>query len=230
MLEDSKIEGFRGKMVAIDGFIKGIRLIQSSHPEALPLRSQYSFDDPYRSEREKNRSQYNLLKDKLIDEKLFINEQDQEGIYFFIEKKDGHVNYYYIGISGTRAHQKNALRERLRKHLLTFDYIFYSIAYPESNDTYLKECLACYGSGKYKKYANTYKHQFHALTESGITHILWISSSLLDYTLWDHVETYFVSKYKPGANQKKLNKKPPNEHVRIYNQVESTALRIINNT
>lgn len=196
----------KGNIASISPILESIREFDSSNKEALPQRSNRDIEyDSQRDARDANGKSYSTLKDEFINNFLFNGQSDCSGIYFFLNRTTTAFNPFYIGISGTRKSQGRFLKQRFADHLRTFDYFFFSLAFPENIDLYFNDCIRFYASGKYKGKMKTYVRQFKALKEVKFDHIAWVSESSYSNIDWDEIENYFVSIYKPKANGSKLN-------------------------
>jgi hypothetical protein len=223
-------EIMKGNIVSVESFLQRIRNFDSPNREALPQRSQRDIIiDSLRQARDVNSNLYLSAKDNFIDDRLFKNYPDIPGIYFFLKLENSVYNFFYIGISGTIDGQLEYLRERLRKHMITFDYFFYTLAFPNNYQTYYDDCIRFYGSGIYKGKMKTYKRQFEAIDKVKFNYIAWIGGSDFDIKTWDAVESHFITTYKPPANGSKLNKKliiPPLSHYK--SKFEETKNHLFN--
>jgi hypothetical protein len=214
-----------GNVSPMASMIDQIRKMQSSNRELLPQRSGVPVSDA--SQRTENGALYLKLKDQFIDELLFRGLDDVPGIYFFVKAGKLKQPFFYIGKSGSGNGQAAFVRERLRKHLLTFDYFIYGLAFPHNVETYYADCLRFYAEGKYSNNLKTYQRQFKAFRELGFSHVAWVGDQQFSIKEVDQLETYFVSKHKPPANGAKLNAKPSAENAQLYPKAETFLLDLL---
>ncbi len=189
-----------GNIVSVESFLQNIRAFDSPNREALPQRSQRDIVDSLRHARDINSAMYFKQKDHFIQNELFKNYPDTPGIYFFLRAENEKVDFFYIGISGTVDEQAAFLKERLRKHMITFDYFFYTLAFPNNYQIYYDDCIQFYGSGIYKGKMKTYVRQFSAIAQVGFNYIAWIGDSAFNPTMCKAIESHFIAIDTPPAN------------------------------
>jgi hypothetical protein len=213
------------KVASISPLINSIKSMTSPNPSRLPQRSNFKYVDQFQVTRQINRNLYSALKDNFIDKYLFESSKDTQGLYFFYKLLADGPKFFYIGISGTRNGQATYLKERLRKHLITFDYFIYALAFPENYDEYLSDCTGFYTEGKYKSKKETYTRQFTALKLAPFDSIAWIGSDEFSPQLLSVLESHFIYSYKPPANGNKINKIPPSIHESEYAEINEFMLK-----
>ena len=143
-----------------------------------------------------------------LNVRTYVTVEGKPGVYFFFDLQNRTPSFYYIGISGTMKHQTQALRERLDKHLLVRDFVFYALAFPEHAQTYFDDVIRFYVQGKYPKKIKQYRREFDGLEHAPPTHVAWVSRDSYSYTDRDGIETHLIREFDPPANQNK-KKAPP---------------------
>jgi len=202
---------------SLEPFLEGIRAFKSAHPEALPQRSNFDIVDALRPSRDLNRTSYQRLKKGFLEEQIFSGKSNKPGIYFFFELKMEKPDFYYIGISGTKQNQTQALKDRIGKHLLTKDFIFYALAFSQNEDDYYKETTHFYAEGGYPSHEDEYRRQFDGLKKVRPTYLAWISCENYSLVERDGIETHFIAEFSPPANKQKKKAVP---NVRYREQYE----------
>ncbi|GEM_PF-5414825 len=190
-----------GNIVSLKQFVNGIKESQSYDPQALPLRPKGSYPDWVDQEeaRNYNKSNYRKLRNEYSCE-LFGTKGDSAGLYFICSSHKDNP-FYYIGLS------KNLI-DRVDKHLLTKDYYFFMLAFPNNKTKYYNEAKRFYfeDGQKYDGKYDEFERQYRALEKaSGINSIAWVSNSLYNSDDWERLESFFVTTYQPPGNGTKLN-------------------------
>jgi hypothetical protein len=220
-----------GNTVSTKQFIKDISDRCNTYGPYLPLRGKNPFPSWVTNLgfRNDNRDFYTNQR-IILQNTLFNNTSNGEGIYFFISSKTERFPYYYIGIS--RKGSNYRIHERISEHLLEKDWIMFCLANPHERDNYFAEVMKFYGEGKYPKKKDEYIRHFNALSQvSGISSIAFISHPTLTHDDWEAIESHFVTTYKSPANCMKLNENLLSPtlapYVSFYSEVKSLLSKLI---
>jgi len=217
-------------ITSLEPFLEGICAFNSAHPEALPQRSNFHIVDNLRPSRDLNRTSYQQLKKWFLKELIFSGKPNKPGIYFFFNFKNSEPKFYYIGISGTKKNQIQALQDRIGKHLLTKDFIFYALAFPQNEDDYYKDAIRFYKEGRYSTHEEEYRRQFEALKKVRPTYLAWISYENYSFVERDGIETHFIVEFRPPANEQKKNAVPNVLYREQYELIKEYLFKKITET
>lgn len=217
-----------GNIVSLVPVIQEMKAFPSPCPSAMPQRSRRNeIIDDLREARDINYELYQGMRDKFIDQVLFGNLPDSPGLYFFLQKAQNTPSFFYIGKSGSKNNQQKFVRERLRKHFITFDYFFFALAFPENIEQYYKECLTFCASGKYSKHLKTYKRQFEAFKLVPFDQIAWIGNESLAIDEIDELETQFIAEFDPPANGSKRQRMELTRSTNLFTMANKFLMRMI---
>jgi hypothetical protein len=213
------LNNFTGNIVSTKQFINDLSDRCKNFGPYLPLRGRNPFPSwvTNLSFRNANRDYY-IQQRIMLQNTLFNNTSNGEGIYFFISSKAERYPYYYIGISRKGANYR--IHERISEHLLEKDWIFFCLANENESNNYIDEVMKYYGEGKYPGKKDEYSRHYSALKKiSGISSIAFISHPTLTHDDWEAIESFFITTNKPPANHKKLDEDLTSSQYKPYNQI-----------
>ncbi|MGA2623767.1 MAG: GIY-YIG nuclease family protein [Bacteroidota bacterium] len=197
-----------------------MRNVSSPNPEALPQRSNLDCKDDDSESRVTNGRMYAEQKDDFVQSELRLGaDSEYAGLYFFFDRNNKNNPFFYIG-------KADNLYQRITKHFLTFDYLFYASAFPHNCDRYYSECMKFYAEGKYAKNGTIYERQFNAFKVTPFKEIGWIcATDFNNAALLRIVESSTISFYKPLANGTKGSMKRNQISAKIFEDVRISVSR-----
>ena len=200
---------------SIEPFLEEIRTFDSPNPEVLPQRSNFDLRDQYFQFRQINRVIYAKRRDEFVEKHLNLSPSSElSGLYFFFDNVTKKYPFFYIG-------KADNLFKRLTKHFLTFDYFFYSLAFPKNYSKYYSDCIRFYAEGRYEKNKILYQRQFEKFKLLPFNKIGWIAESgFKDVRLLKMVEDNSIFFLKPAANGTKGSAKGNLESKKTFEEIK----------